>query len=150
MFLCVVSLTTAGIATASGGRSISGAPTIRPGAKVSENSSVDVTASGGDSVGQGCFNDVEYWRLPLTAGDKVEIKGTETGGARGFLIAFFGPQTTDKNVAAASSVAHGYTARGAVRFTASSTGVYPVVAGPNCYNGTDGQYTFVVTVKHKS
>jgi len=43
--------------------------------KVSENSQVDKTAPGGDAVGQGCFNNVEYWKLPLKAGDKVEIKG---------------------------------------------------------------------------
>ena len=144
----VVALATAGAAMASGGRSISAAPTISPGAKVSENSGIDQTAPGGDNVGQGCFNDVEYWRLPLTAGDQVEIKGSETSPGRGFQIAVFAPVATDKNIAYASSVAHGFTAERPVRFTASSTGVYPLVAGPNCYNGTDGPYTFVVTVTH--
>ncbi len=133
---------------ASGGLSIRAAPTISPGTTVSENSSIDRTAPGGDSVGQGCFNDVEYWRLPLTAGDRVEIKGSETNAARGYLIAVFAPAATDKNVAYASSVAHGFAALRPVRFTASATGVYPLVAGPNCYNGTDGSYTFVVTVSH--
>jgi hypothetical protein len=28
--------------------------------------------------------------------------------------------------------------------------MYPVVAGPNCYNGTDGPFTFVITVRHAS
>jgi len=115
---------------------------------VSEDSQVDRTAPGGDAVGQGCFNDVEYWRIQLKAGDKVEVKGTESIAARGYLIAFFAPGMTDKKVAFATSVAHGFTAEHAVRFTAKATGVYPIVAGPNCYNGTDGPYTFVVTVSH--
>jgi hypothetical protein len=145
----VVALAAAGAATASGGRSIRSAPTISPGTNVSENSAVDETAPGGDNVGQGCFIDVEYWRLPLTAGDRVEIKGKETSPGRGFLLAVFPPGTTDKNVARASSVAHGYTAERPLRFTVRSTGVYPVTAGPNCYNGTEGMFTFVVTVSHK-
>jgi hypothetical protein len=144
----VVALATAGTATASGGLSISHAPTIGPGTKVSENSSTDRTAPGGDNVGQGCFNDVEYWRLPLTAGDQVKITGSEMISARGFLLAIFTPATTDKNIASASSVAHGYPAEHLLRFAVSSTGVYPLAAGPNCYNGTDGPYTFVVTISH--
>ena len=146
----VATSTAAGTAMASGGLSIAHAPMISPGTKVSENSQIDKTAPGGDAVGQGCFNNVEYWRIQLRAGDKVEIKGTETVAARGFLIAFFAPGTTDKKVAFATSAAHGYPAEHAVRFTAKATGVYPVVAGPNCYNGTDGPYTFVVSVKHKA
>jgi hypothetical protein len=146
----VAASTAAGAALASGGLSISRAPMISAGAKVSENSQVDPTASGGDAVGQGCFNDVEYWRIQLRGGDKVEVKGTETIAARGFLIAFFAPGTTDKKIASATSVAHGFTGEHAVRFTAKATGVYPIVAGPNCYNGTDGPYTFVVSVRHAS
>ena len=115
---------------------------------MTENSQIDQTAPGGDSVGQGCFVDVEYWRLPLTAGDHVVIKGTETSPGRGFQVALFPPGTTDKNVASASSVAHGYVAERLLKFTARSTGVYPVIAGPNCYNGTEGPFTFVVTVSH--
>lgn len=140
----------AGAAMASGGRSISHAPAISPGTKVSENSQVDPTAPGGDAVGQGCFNDVEYWKVPLQAGDKVQITGTETIAARGYLIAFFAPGTTDKTVANAVSVAHGYPAEHLVKFTAKTTGIYPVVAGPNCYNGTDGPFTFVITIRHAS
>ena len=145
----VVAATAAGAATASGGLSIARAPTITPGTKMSENSQIDKTAPGGDAVGQGCFNNVEYWKLPLKAGDKVEIKGSETIAARGFLIALFAPGTTDKNVSFATSVAHGFTGEHAVRFTAKTTGVYPLIAGPNCYNGTDGPYTFVVSVRHR-
>jgi hypothetical protein len=144
----VVALATAGAATAAGGLSIAHSPVFSPGTKVSENSQLDNTAPGGDAVGQGCFNNVEYWRIRLAAGDKIEIKGNETVAARGFLIAFFAPGTTDKTIAFATSVAHGFPAEHAVRFTAKATGLYPVVSGPNCYNGTDGPYTFVVTVTH--
>jgi hypothetical protein len=147
-FVVFAALATAGAATANGGLSIAHAPVISLGAKVSENSQVDNTAPGGDALGQGCFNDVEYWKLPLTAGDKVVIRGTESIAARGFLVAVFSPKTTDKNVAFATSVAHGFTAERAVKFKVSTTGVYPLVAGPNCYNGTDGPYTFTVTVAH--
>jgi hypothetical protein len=140
----------AGAALASGGRSISHAPAISTGTQVSEDSQVDQTAPGGDAVGQGCFNDVEYWKVPLKAGDKVQIKGSETIAARGYLIALFAPGTTDKTIANAVSVAHGYPAEHLVRFTAKTTGTYPVVAGPNCYNGTDGPFTFVITVRHAS
>jgi hypothetical protein len=144
----VAASTAAGVALASGGLSISHAPMISAGVTVSENSQVDPTAPGGDAVGQGCFNDVEYWRIQLRAGDKVEVRGTETIAARDFLIAFFAPGTTDKKIAFATSVAHGFTGEHAVRFTAKATGIYPIVAGPNCYNGTDGPYTFVITVSH--
>jgi hypothetical protein len=143
-------MASAGAAMASGGLSISHAPMISAGTKVVENSQLDKTAPGGDAVGQGCFNDVEYWRIQLKAGDRVEVKGTETISARGFLLAFFAPGTTDKKVAFATSAAHGYPAEHVLRFTAKATGVYPVVAGPNCYNGTDGPYTFVVSVTHKA
>jgi hypothetical protein len=145
-----VAAATAASAMASGGLSIAHAPTISAGAKVSEDSQVDPTAPGGDAVGQGCFNDVEYWRIQLRAGDKVEVKGTETIAARGFLIAFFAPGTTDRKIASATSVAHGFTGEHVVRFTVKATGVYPIAAGPNCYNGTDGPYTFVVSVRHAS
>jgi hypothetical protein len=144
----VAAATATGVAAASGGLSIAHAPMISAGAKVSENSQVDPTAPGGDAVGQGCFNDVEYWRIQLRAGDKVEVKGTETIAARGFLVAFFAPGTTDKKIASATSVAHGFTGEHSMRFRAKATGVYPIAAGPNCYNGTDGPYTFVVTVTH--
>jgi hypothetical protein len=140
----------AGTATASGSRSISHAPAISPGTKVSENSQTDLTAPGGDAVGQGCFNDVEYWKVSLKAGDKVQITGAETIAARGYLIALFAPGTTDKTIANAVSVAHGYPAEHLVKFTAKTTGTYPVIAGPNCYNGTDGPFTFVIAVRHAS
>jgi len=147
--VAAVALTAPSVAMASGALSIAASSKIAPGAKVSEDSAHDQTALGGNSVGQGCFNDVEYWRLPLTAGDQVEIDGKGTVGANGFLIAVFPPTTTDKNIARASSVAHGFPDMRPVKFTARSTGVFPVVAGPNCYNGTDGPFTFVVTLKHR-
>jgi hypothetical protein len=147
-FALVVAMTTAASALATGGSSIAKAPMVTSGAKATEDTGTEATGQGGESVGQGCFISVEYFRLSLKAGDKVQIKGAEIGAAHDFELAVFPPKTTDKTIATSTSVAFGYPARHVMNFKAKLAGVYVIVAGPTCYDGTQGQFAFTPTVTH--
>src|SRR5204862_3472919 len=79
----ISALVAVGAAAGSGGTSIASAPVIRPGVQLSGDTSTDATANGsiGSEESTGCWNDVEYRRLPLTAGDQVLSKGTAVSPA---------------------------------------------------------------------
>jgi hypothetical protein len=145
-------LIAAGSAAASGGTSITSGPLIQPGVQESANTTTDATTQGSEGIGllSGCWNDLEYWRLPLTAGDDVQISGHAISPAANLEIAVFPPGTTSANIARASAVGDGLPPSRALHFTASLTGTYPLVAGPTCYDGTDGPFDFVVTVTHNA
>ena len=148
----LAALVAAGPAVAGGGKSIASAPVLRPGVEVSGDTSTDETGDGsiGSDESQGCWNDVEYWRLGLAAGDQVLIKGTAVSPAHHFGIGFFPAGTTDRNLGKAIAVVSSFPSRGTIRFTARSSGTHVLVIGPTCYNATDGPYKFVVTVRHKA
>ena len=148
----ISALVAAGAAAGSGGTSISSAPVIRPGVQFSGDTSTDATANGsiGSEESTGCWNDVEYWRLSLTAGDQVLIKGAAVSPAHHFGIGLFPAGTTDRNIGKAIAVASAFPRRAPIRFAARASGTYALVIGPTCYNATDGPYTFVVTVRHKA
>jgi hypothetical protein len=136
---------------AAGGTTIASAPTITPGATVSANSATDSTAVGDDGVGfeSGCWDAVEYWKLPLTAGDDVTISVTIGVPTYNLEIGVFPAGTTDKSLTNAHSVKTGLPSdKVPLAFTAPATGTYAVAAGPNCYNGASGPFTFVVSVVH--
>ena len=148
----ISALVVVGAAAAGGGTSIASAPLVRPGVQLSGDTSTDATANGsiGSEESTGCWNDVEYWRLPLIAGDQVLIKGTAASPAHHFGIGLFPAGTTDRNIGKAIAVASAFPRRAPIHFAARSTGTYALVIGPTCYNATDGPYTFVVTVRHKA
>jgi hypothetical protein len=87
----LTALVVAGPAAAAGGKSIASAPVLRPGVAASGDTSKDETGSGsiGSDESQGCWNDLEYWRLGLAAGDQVLIKGTALSPAHHFGIGLF-------------------------------------------------------------
>jgi hypothetical protein len=138
-------------ALASGGTSISGAPPIRIGVEETTNTQTDATVAGTDgSEKTGCWKDFTYWRLQLTAGDQVSMKG-RANGASGFLVGVFPAGTTDANIRTTEAIAQGKVPNsGPLRFTAGSTGTYPVTVGPNCHDGEDGEFVFTVTVEHSA
>jgi len=138
----------AGAASAGGSTSIATAPIVVPGAQESENTATDPTSQGAEGIGiaSGCWDDLEYWRLPLGAGEKVVITGTTSGSGFNFQLAVFPPGTTSANISGATAVKSGFPSQAPMRFTAPTTGTYPVVTGPNCYNGADGPFTFVAAV----
>ena len=140
----------AAAAGAAGGTSIAAAPSIQPGVQQTANTALDSTSPGDEGIGQlsGCWHDLEWWRVSLTAGDDVVIKGGASGSGENLLVAVFPPGTTAANVAGAKAVRYGLPLSKALEFTAPSTGTYPVAAGPNCYNGADGPFAFAVTVTH--
>jgi hypothetical protein len=148
----LAALVAAGPATAAGGKSIASAPVLRPGAEASGDTSIDETGNGsiGSDESQGCWNDVEYWRLALAAGDQVLIKGTALSPAHHFGIGLFPAGTTDRNLGKAIAVVSQFPRRGPIRFTARSSGTHVLVIGPTCYNASDGPYRFVVTLRHKA
>jgi len=147
----VSALTAARGAVAAGGASISGAPVVRSGVQESGNTMSDPTGNGsiGSDLSPGCWNDVEYWRLPLTAGDQILVKGTATPPAFHFQVGFFPAGTTGRNIDKEVAVVSVFPSRGNIRFTAGSTGTYALVFGPGCYNGSDGPYNFTVVVTPK-
>jgi len=146
-----VALAAAGGAGASGSASISGAPIVRAGVPETGNTMTDSTGNGsiGSDLSPGCWNDVEYWRLPLTSGDEVVLNGKTTPPAYHFQVGLFPAGTTDRNIDKQVAVVSVFPSRGPIHFDAHSTGTYTLVFGPGCYNGADGPYTFTVSVtKH--
>src|SRR6059058_6531604 len=106
----ISALVAVGAAAGSGGTSIASAPVIRPGVQLSGDTSTDATANGsiGSEESTGCWNDVEYRRLPLTAGDQVLIKGTAASPAHHFGIGLFPAGTIDRNIGKAIAVASAF------------------------------------------
>jgi hypothetical protein len=147
----VVGLAAPAGALAAGGTTIASAPMVAPGATVSANSATDPTAVGDDGVGfeSGCWDAVEYWKLPLTAGDAVTISVTIGVPTYNLEIGVFPSGTNDKSLANAKSIKTGLpTDKVPLTFTAPLTGTYALAAGPNCYNGAGGPFTFQVAVAH--
>ncbi len=152
VFGLLSALLVVGAAAASGGTTIAAAPLIQSGAQETGNTAADSTTEGSEGIGQssGCWNDLEYWRLPLVVGDSVLISGGAVSPGANFEIAVFPPGTTNANIANASAVEDGLPLSRSLHFTADATGTYPLVAGPNCYDGTDGPFSFRVTVTHST
>jgi hypothetical protein len=146
-----VALAVAAGAGAGGGLSIAAAPSIQPGVEEVTDTSSDQTLMGTQgSEKTGCWSRFVYWRLALRAGDAVSITG-RNDGASGFMIGIFPAGTTDANIRTTNGIALGKVPNsGPLKFTASSTGVYPVVVGPNCHDGSDGALSFVTTVTHSA
>jgi hypothetical protein len=143
----ILALVATTAATAGGTTSISSAPTIQPGASESANTLTDQTSSD-DTGNGGCWTDHEYWKLPLTAGDQVVIKVDQISPSYNTELGVFPAGTTDANIRTASAVVSQLVVKGSISFTAFTTGTYPVVVGPNCYDGADGPFTFTVAVSH--
>jgi len=148
-FACV--LVGASGAAAAGGTSIGGAPMIRLGVQQTQNTQNDPTARGdvGSGASLGCWNDHEFWRVQLNAGDAVLLRGVSVSPGHNFAVGFFPPGTTDRTLGKAAILVYGFPDKRAVRFIARTSGTYPIVAGPNCYDGTDGTFKFTVTTKPK-
>jgi hypothetical protein len=144
---CLVAAgTVPGVALAGGATSIAKAPLVRAGVPVTADTTLDATATGtvGSDDSRGCWVDHEFWRVVLAAGDRVVIRG------KGFhvQIGVFPPGTTDRNVDRSRTIATGFPGEGTTRFSARTAGTYVLVAGPNCYNGPQGPFSFTLAVTH--
>jgi hypothetical protein len=146
----VGALAVAGGASASGGTTIANAPGLTAGAQQTGDTRVDTTTPGDNGIGysSGCWRDLEWWQLPLTAGDQVTITGGGVDPGYGLLISVFPPGTNDRTVSVAVAVKSGFPLSAPMKFGAPSTGTYAVAAGPNCYNGVDGPFRFSVAITH--
>lgn len=147
-FVLVAAIAYAGTALATGGTSIANAPVVQPGVAVSGNTDGEATANGaiGSEVSAGCWSDLQYWRVKLTAGEKVTIVGKAISPAHNFGFGIFPAGTTDRTLAHASDFNAAFPGRAPIRFAATKSGWYPIVIGPTCYDASDGPYTFTVTV----
>ena len=150
--LFVTALTTlvaASAALASGGTSIRAAPLVRPGIVQTTNTSTDPTADGniGSEVSLGCWHSLQYWRLQLKAGDQASFSGKMGIGAYEFEMAVFPSGTTDANIDKATALVTKLVTAKPMSLKAAKTGTYVVVAGPDCYHGENGAFSFTVTVK---
>ncbi len=139
-----------GVATAAGSKSIASAPVVSPGAAVSGNTASDPTIQPGAGDETGCWNDLEYWGVPLTVGDAVVIKGAAITPGYNIELGVFPDGTTDANIAMTDAVKTVLLSHVPLRFTATATGSYPIAVGPNCYDGVDGPFSFTVAVTHNS
>ena len=151
----VVLASSAASATDGGGTSVASASLVRPGVPEYGN-----TASG--SVAQPsnaqCNSNIQFWKIPLLAGDQVTVTGRAISPASNINVWFYPPGTTDASFSSGNfpnpdwsgSTNGGPTAGGtlgqSIVFTVPATGVYPVLIG-QC-GGQDGPYEFEVSVKH--
>ena len=150
----VVLASSAASAADGGGTSVASASLVRPGVPEYGN-----TASG--SVAQPpnaqCNSNIQFWKIPLLAGDQVTVTGRAISPASNINVWFYPPGTTDASFSSGNfpnpdwsgSTNGGPTAGGtlgqSIVFTVPATGVYPVLIG-QC-GGQDGPYEFEVSVK---
>ena len=107
---------------------------IRVGAQQTQNTQSDQTSRGdvGSGASLGCWNDHEFWRVQLNAGDAVLLRGVSLSPGHNFAVGVFPPGTTDRNLGRVTALVYGFPDKRAIRFTARVSGIYPIVAGPNC------------------
>ena len=147
----VAALTTASASLAGGGATIASAPIVKPGAAETGDTRVQATGDGsiGSDLSPGCWTDVQYWRLPLVAGDQIVVKGTATPPAYHFQVGLFPAGTTDRNIDSRVAAVSNFPTRGTIRFNAKTTGTYALVFGPGCYDPSEGPYNFTISVTKK-
>jgi hypothetical protein len=148
----IATLAVAGAAAASGGTSIAKAPLLASTAKLSGDTTSDLTTPGDNGIGfdSGCWHDLEFWRVELGAGDAATFSGGGIDPGDNFELGIFPPGTTDANLAKANSVKNGFPKQRSVVYDAVAPGEYIVVAGPNCYNGVDGPFEIAVSIAHNA
>jgi hypothetical protein len=147
----VAVLAWSGGALAAGGTSIAGAPVIHSGVSQTANTNTDATVDGANHGPQavGCWVNLEYWLLPLSAGQKVQIQGAPIPPMTNLELGIFPPGTTDANITVAQPTLTGFpTSAHPLDFTAAASGNYIVVGGQNCYNSDGGPFSFEVAVSH--
>jgi hypothetical protein len=86
--------------------------------------------------------------VPLSVGDEVTVAGNALSPAFNVELGVFPAGTTDTNIASTAAIKTVLLSHVPLRFTATATGSYPIVVGPNCYNGVDGPFSFKVSVVH--
>jgi hypothetical protein len=153
VFTSVVALSCVAVGAAlghlsSGGANIASAPTIVPGQQEFGNTT------------DGCFENcdgADFWKLSLIAADQVTIDWETSptnecsdGGADQLAIWAIG--TTDYSINNDSPIQNfgiGSNQKAESTFTASTTGVYPVMFR-SCYDqSSGGPYDFTVLIRHK-
>ncbi len=138
----------AAAAEGSGGATIASAPAVTAGAATTGNTATDPTSQASQSDVTGCWIDLEYWRVPLTVGDKVTVAGSAVSPAYNVELGVFPAGTSDASISSTAAIKTVLLSHVPIKFTATATGSYPIVVGPNCYNGVDGPFDFTVSVVH--
>jgi hypothetical protein len=138
----------AAAADGAGGTTIASAPAVSPGTASTGNTASEPTAQASESDVTGCWDDLEYWRVPLTVGDKVTVAGNALSPAYNVELGVYPAGTTDASIHSTAAIRTVLLSHVPIRFTATATGSYPIVVGPNCYNGVDGPFNFMVSVVH--
>jgi hypothetical protein len=142
----VVAVVVVAGAFASGGSSISAAPTIAIGQQQFGN-----TASDSGHKSYGCSDTLHsWWKLPTIAGDQVTVDFE--GGV--YRIYAYSVDTTDFNVGSTQpslDTQINSNDKGEWKFAAPVTGLMPLdFRNDNCYDEPpEGPYDFVVYIKHK-
>jgi hypothetical protein len=139
-------LLAAAAADGAGGTTIASAPAVVPGTATNANTASDPTAQPGDSGVTGCWDDLEYWRVPLTVGDRVTVAGKALSPAYNIELGVYPAGTTDVSIHTTAAIKTVLLSHVSLGFTATATGSYPIVVGPNCYDGVDGPINFEVSV----
>ena len=155
-----VTLTTSDAFAAGGGSSVATATPVVPGAQEFG----DTASASANPPNSPCGNTVQFWKVPLLAGDQVTVTGQAVSPASNIAIWVFPVGTTDASFTSGNfpgfdfsgSTTGGYSGSGpaggtlgsSIVFTVPATGVYPVLIG-QC-NGQDGPYEFKLSVLHSA
>lgn len=138
-----------------GSSSIATAQSLSLGEQVFGNTASDsgVLRSGAKLPGN--WNDVEFWKVPLVAGDRLTVAFQATTPPNIPCYALFPGNTTDSTIADVSSLngvnGHDYECGTSTSIWAiASSGTYPLVTGTTGYGGSDGGFEFSIEVTHKA
>ncbi|MGC8499466.1 MAG: hypothetical protein ACP5OV_08255 [Acidimicrobiales bacterium] len=88
----------------------------------------------------------QYWLVPLTAGDRVQIVVTLLFSSSNFAVGVWPPGTTDETISSTSTVVNGGVN---TTFTAPVSGTYVVLIGSQL-GYQDGPFSFAVTALHQA
>jgi hypothetical protein len=131
-----------------GGTTVETAPLLVPGQTVAGNTAQNsVITQGRLPSTPDCMNDEELWSVNLVAGDQVLLKGQLEAPAWAFDVDALPPGVTDAQFFGSIPIAGSHTGSlsDGLSFTASKTGKWLVVVGPQC-GGTDGPYQLTATL----
>ena len=129
------------LAGVGGSDTIATAPLLTPGVTVSGNTAADADIGHDLKSDQSCTSDEELWRLQLLRGDRVTLGGRTEPPASRFDVEAIPPGVSEPQLlgtAPIGGIASGSLSE-SLSFTASASGIWLVVVGPDC-SGSDGPY----------
>lgn len=138
-----------------GSASIASASILSSGDRIFGNTATDAAIVRSGSELPMNWNDVEYWKMPLLAGDRVTVTFEATTPPGNPCYALFPANTTDATISNATSVnyvsGNNFDCGTSTNvWVISSSGSYVFVTGTTAFGGADGGFEFSVAATHKA